>query len=84
MKSEETQAPKVETNLESNYRRVMVAARRARQLQSGAHPLVASKTNKACRLAQDEIQAGKIAYVQVAPPPEKPELDDSGITILAV
>lgn len=76
--------PMIETNFGSNYRKVMVAARRARQLQSGAPPLVISKSLKACRQAQDEIRAGKIAYVQTGPPPEQPELDDSGIPILAV
>lgn len=76
--------PMIETNFGSNYRKVMVAARRARQLQSGAPPLVTSKSLKACRQAQDEIRAGKISYVQTGPPPEKPELEDSGIPILAV
>ncbi len=76
--------PKTETNFDSNYRKVMVAARRARQLQNGAPPLVASKSIKACRQAQDEIRAGKIAFVHTVPPPENPELDDSGIPILAV
>jgi DNA-directed RNA polymerase subunit omega len=76
--------PEIEKNFDSNYRKVMVAARRARQLQSGAQPLVASKTNKACRLAQEEISAGKIAYVHTGPPPEKPELEDNGIPILAI
>lgn len=76
--------PKTETNFDSNYRKVMVAARRARQLLSGAPPLVASKSNKACRQAQDEILAGKIAFVQTGPPLEKPDLGDSGIPILAV
>ena len=74
----------LETDFGSNYRKVMVAARRARQLQGGAPPLVPSRTNKACRQAQDEIRAGKIAYVQTAPPPEKPELEDNGIPILAL
>ena len=74
--------PEIEKNFDSNYRKVMVAARRARQLQSGAQPLVTTRTNKACRMAQDEIRAGKIAYVQTAQQ-EKPELEDSGITLLA-
>ncbi len=47
----------------SKYRTVHVAARRARQLQSGAHPLIPSHSNKACRVAQDEVDAGKVDYV---------------------
>ena len=47
----------IETRFDSNYRKVLVAARRARQIQSGAHALVATQSNKACRIAQDEIEA---------------------------
>ena len=54
----------IETGFDSNYRKVLVAARRARQLQSGSHALVHSQSTKACRIAQDEIDAGKIAYVK--------------------
>jgi DNA-directed RNA polymerase subunit omega len=56
----------IETQFDSNYRKVLVAARRARQLQSGSHALVSTQSNKACRIAQDEINAGKIAYVKTA------------------
>ncbi len=45
----------IETDFDSNYRKVLVAARRARQLQSGSHALVASQSNKPCRIAQEEI-----------------------------
>ena len=79
-----TTNPPVQKEFDSNYRKVMVAARRARQIQSGAKALVPSTTNKACRLAQEEIQAGKIAYVHTGPPPEKPTLEDPGIPILAI
>ncbi len=39
------------------------AARRARQLQSGAPPLSNSKSMKACRVAQDEIRQGFVTFV---------------------
>ncbi len=58
----------IETNFDSNYRKVLVAARRARQIQSGAAALVSSHSTKACRIAQDEIEAGKIAYVKKEAP----------------
>ena len=45
----------IETQFDSNYRKVMVAARRARQIQSGAAPLFPARSNKACRQAQEEI-----------------------------
>ncbi|MFY9949105.1 MAG: DNA-directed RNA polymerase subunit omega, partial [Candidatus Sulfotelmatobacter sp.] len=40
---------------DSNYRYILVAARRARQLQSGAPPVVQTNSRKPCRIAQDEI-----------------------------
>ena len=54
----------IETQFDSNYRKVLVAARRARQIQSGAAALVPSRSTKACRIAQDEVDAGKISYVK--------------------
>ena len=48
---------------DSKYRYILVAARRARQLESGAPALVDSRSRKACRVAQDEMDAGKISYI---------------------
>jgi DNA-directed RNA polymerase subunit omega len=62
----------IETQFDSNYRKVLVAARRARQLQNGSHALVASSSNKFCRIAQDEIKAGKISYVKTTTEIQKP------------
>ena len=73
----------IETNYDSNYRKVLVAARRARQIQNGAAALVSSHSTKACRIAQDEIEAGKIAYVKNEVPVHKPVVEDRGIPILA-
>ena len=49
-----------EDGIDSNFRYVVMAARRARQLQNGSQPLVDSRSNKACRVAQEEIAAGKV------------------------
>jgi DNA-directed RNA polymerase omega subunit len=49
-----------EHGLDSNFRYVVMAARRARQLQNGSQPLIDSRSNKACRVAQEEIIAGKV------------------------
>ena len=73
----------IETTFDSNYRKVLVAARRARQLQSGSAALVPTHSTKACKIAQDEIDAGKIAYVKKDVPVVKPLVDDSGTPILA-
>ena len=47
----------------NKYSLVKGAARRARQLQSGAPALGISKSMKACRVAQDEIRQGHVTYV---------------------
>jgi DNA-directed RNA polymerase subunit omega len=47
---------------DSKYRYIHVAARRARQLQSGAPALVKSSSKKASRVAQDEVNSGLIGY----------------------
>ena len=53
--------------LHNKYSLVKGAARRARQLQSGAMPLMATTSMKACRVAQDEIRTGHVRYI-VTPP----------------
>ena len=48
---------------DSNYRYILVAARQARQLQGGAPPVIETISRKPCRIAQDEIKAGKVKWV---------------------
>jgi len=59
---------------DSNYRYILVAARRARQIQSGARPLVETTIRKPCRIARDEIKAGKVKWVI-------PEIPKSAATV---
>lgn len=76
---------KLMTGFDSNYRYILVAARRARQLQSGAHPTVDTATKKSCRIAEEEVKAGNISWyipekkaaVEAAPEsqPEEPKAD---------
>jgi DNA-directed RNA polymerase subunit omega len=63
----------IKEGFDSNYRYVLVAARRARQLQSGSQPLVNTHSGKACRVAQDELDAGLVGY-QDTPKPAIGEL----------
>jgi DNA-directed RNA polymerase subunit omega len=72
----------IETSFDSNYRKVLVAARRARQLQNGSHALVPSQSTKACRIAQEEIEAGKIAYVKADVAVTKPLVEGPAVPIL--
>jgi DNA-directed RNA polymerase subunit omega len=53
---------KLVEGFDSNYRYVLVAARRARQIQNGARPAVESHSRKPCRIAEEEIQAGKVKW----------------------
>ncbi len=48
--------------LHNKYSLVKGAARRARQLQGGAPAMIISKSMKACRVAQDEIEQGHVSY----------------------
>jgi DNA-directed RNA polymerase omega subunit len=51
------------SGFDSNYRFIQVAAKRARQLQSGAKPTIDTNSRKACRIAQEEILAGKVKWM---------------------
>ena len=53
-------------NLDSKFRFILVAARRARQLQAGAKPLLQTATKKSTRVAQQEVSAGLVP-VEVFP-----------------
>jgi len=55
---------KLKDGFDSNYRYVLVAARRARQLAGGAPPLVPTSARKVCKIAQEEIDAGKVQYIR--------------------
>lgn len=47
---------------DSKYRYILVAARRARQLQAGAKPLVEVDSRKPCHIAREEIANGKVKW----------------------
>jgi DNA-directed RNA polymerase subunit omega len=71
---------KLKDGFDSNYRYVLVAARRARQISGGAPPLVATNARKPCKIAQQEIDAGKVQFItkgkmeqKAAAEPAKPE-----------
>ena len=63
-----------ENGIDSNFRYVVMAARRARQLQNGSQPLIDSRSNKACRVAQEEIAAGKVMAAAQQLPVLEPEI----------
>ncbi len=65
---------RIEKDFQSRYQLVKVAARRARQLQQGAAPMIHSTSSKACRVAQDEIRAGYVRFV-VNDREQQPEIE---------
>jgi DNA-directed RNA polymerase subunit omega len=70
---------KLKDGFDSNYRYVLVAARRARQLSTGAPPLVTTTARKPCKIAQEEIDAGKIQFTVKAKdtPAETPKQEEN-------
>ena len=46
--------------IDSKFRMILVAAKRARQLQAGAKPLIQTNSKKPTRIAQQEVSAGLI------------------------
>lgn len=67
---------KLKDGFDSNYRYILVAARRARQLSSGAPPLVDTSARKPCKIAQQEIDAGKIQFIMNSKAEEPAELEE--------
>ena len=53
------------SNIDSKFRYILMAAKRARQLQSGARPLVQSPSKKATKIAQQEVSAGLVPFENV-------------------
>jgi DNA-directed RNA polymerase subunit omega len=49
-------------NVDSKFRFILVAAKRARQLQAGAKSMVQSLSKKPTRVAQHEVEAGLVPY----------------------
>lgn len=65
---------KLKEGFDSNYRYVLVAARRARQLAGGAPPLVNTNARKVCKIAQEEIDAGKVQYMKAGEAASSPSV----------
>lgn len=57
----------VPQGLDSKFRFILVAAKRARQLQSGARPLVQTQTKKVTKVSQIEVEAGLVPVEVLEP-----------------
>ena len=49
--------------IDSKFRFILVAAKGARQLQSGARPLIQTPSKRATRIAQLEVKAGLVPFL---------------------
>lgn len=54
-------------SIDSKFRFILVAAKRARQLQAGAKPLVQSPYKKTTKIAMAEIEAGLVPFETITP-----------------
>jgi DNA-directed RNA polymerase subunit omega len=54
-------------DIDSKFRFILVAAKRARQLQAGARPLIQTQSKKVTRIAQQEVGAGLVPFEEFEP-----------------
>jgi len=61
---ETTKEPRKNPEIDSKYRKIILAAQRSKQLQRGADPRVEMDTrkNKPTRIAMKEIDEGKVDF----------------------
>ena len=57
---------------QSTYRFIIVAAKRARQLQGGARPVLPTSSKKSTIIAMEEGRRGLVKYSLTGPAPEPP------------
>ena len=53
--------------IDSKFRFILVAAKRARQLQAGAKALLQTQSKKVTRVAQQEVGAGLVPFEMLEP-----------------
>jgi DNA-directed RNA polymerase subunit omega len=56
--SSETLTPAID----SKYRKILIAAKRSKQIQKGAQPRVNMANSKATRIALEEVERGLISF----------------------
>lgn len=57
---------------QSTYRFIIVSAKRARQLQGGARPVLPTSSKKPTVIAVEEVRRGLVKYNLTGPAPEEP------------
>jgi DNA-directed RNA polymerase subunit omega len=57
-------------SIDSKYRKILIAAKRSKQIQKGAQPRVNMGNSKATRVALEEVERGLINF-EIIPKSEK-------------
>ena len=63
---------------QSTYRFIIVAAKRARQLQGGARPILPTSAKKPTVIAMEEVRRGLVKYNLTLPLIEEPPIEPVG------
>ena len=58
-------------HVDSNYAAVIVAAKRARQLQGGARPVLPTSSKKPTVIAMEEVRRGLVKYSLTGTAPDQ-------------
>ena len=58
---------------QSMYRFIIVSAKRARQLQGGARPVLPTSSKKPTVIAMEEVRRGLVKYSLTGQAPEEPQ-----------
>lgn len=56
--------------IDSKYRKILIAAKRSKQIQKGARPRVNANNSKPTRVALEEVERGLIGF-EITPTLEK-------------
>jgi DNA-directed RNA polymerase subunit omega len=63
---------KIPENIGSKYRFIIVAAERAKQLQSNARPKIKTKSTKPAFIAMHEVEQGLVSFQITSQEPPSP------------
>jgi len=58
------------TSIDSKYRKILIAAKRSKQIQKGARPRINLPGAKPTRVALEEVERGLVGF-ELMPPSEK-------------
>jgi DNA-directed RNA polymerase omega subunit len=64
---------KIPENIGSKYRFIIIAAERAKQLQSNARPKIKTKSTKPSYIAMREVEQGLVSFEITLPEPPNPQ-----------